>query len=158
MEPVAPEGVNAPELPDGARRKFVHRMLNMTLGLWAMSGVAGGAYVAGQYVWPRKEAGTTGGEREVSFPVADLDAKGMVKVLVEGDPVGVFRDDDEVRAVGLVCPHLGCLVNWNKDGREMVCPCHGSRFDSHGAVLQGPSPAPLKRYEARVAGDTVVVT
>lgn len=146
-----------PDLPDAARRKFIHRMLNMTLGLWVVSGVAAVGYVGGQFVWPRRDGTTTGGERTASFPAADLDRAPMVKVLVEGEPVGVFRSDGTLHALGLVCTHLGCLVAWKAEEGEMVCPCHGSRFDPNGAVLQGPAPAPLKHYEVRQAGDMVVV-
>ncbi len=37
-----------------------------------------------------------------------------------------------------VCPHLGCRINQAEEG-ELVCPCHGSRFNSRGAVLRGPA-------------------
>jgi Rieske Fe-S protein len=147
-----------PGLPSAARRKFVHRMLNMTLGFWALAGVAGSGYVAGQYVWPRKEAGTTGGERSVTFPLSELEGKGMVKKLVDGEPVGIFVVDGNYHAVHLVCTHLGCLVSFDKKEGNLACPCHGSRFDPNGAVLSSPAPAPLRAYDVRVAGDTVVVS
>lgn len=142
---------------DADRRRFVHRILNMSLGLWAMAGITGAGYAAGKYVWPREASRSTGGEREVSFAAADLDKEDVVKVLVEGNPVGVFRHNGAVLALALSCTHLGCLVGWNKETGEMDCPCHGSRFDVAGAVLQGPAPTPLKRYDVRVVGDTVIV-
>ena len=148
----------APTMPSAMRRKFIHRMLNMSLGLWAVTAAAGGTYVAGRYVWPAPDQAKTGGEREVSFPKSDLAEKGLVKLLVEGKPVGVFQTDDGVRALELVCTHLGCLVDWNADVSEMQCPCHGSRYDATGQVLQGPAPEPLPRYSVRVAGDTVIVS
>jgi cytochrome b6-f complex iron-sulfur subunit len=77
---------------------------------------------------------------------------------VEGQPVGVYRYQGTVHALSLVCTHLGCLVNWVPDQGEFHCPCHGSRYDANGAVLQGPAPLPLKRYEARVSGTTVIVS
>lgn len=36
------------------------------------------------------------------------------------------------------CPHLGCRID-RAEGRELVCPCHGSRFTLHGDVAQGPA-------------------
>ncbi|MDH4230092.1 MAG: Rieske 2Fe-2S domain-containing protein [Nitrospirota bacterium] len=143
---------------DAERRQFMHRMLNLGLGLWAAGAVGTSAYVAGRYVWPQPEGGQTGGERSVSFPLAKLDQEPMVKLLVEGQPVGVVRVDGTVHALGLVCTHLGCLVGWSPEARQMVCPCHASRYDINGAVVQGPAPAPLKRYDVRVAGDTVVIS
>ncbi len=37
------------------------------------------------------------------------------------------------------CPHLGCALKWNPQEHSWDCPCHGSRFDEHGKVLDGPA-------------------
>jgi len=37
------------------------------------------------------------------------------------------------------CPHLGCALKWNKAEHSWDCPCHGSRFDGDGKVLEGPA-------------------
>jgi len=61
---------------------------------------------------------------------------------------GVYRDDDGVlHAVSLRCTHLGCLLRFNSAERSWDCPCHGSRFDVDGSVLEGPATAPLERRE-----------
>ena len=61
-------------------------------------------------------------------------------VEVEGDTVGAYRESEEwVLAVGLTCTHLGCTVRWNQAERSWDCPCHGSRFDATGQVLEGPA-------------------
>ncbi|WP_233574031.1 Rieske 2Fe-2S domain-containing protein [Amycolatopsis panacis] len=39
--------------------------------------------------------------------------------------------------------HLGCFVRFNPAERSRDCPCHGSRFDVDGAVLEGPATRPL---------------
>jgi glycine/D-amino acid oxidase-like deaminating enzyme/nitrite reductase/ring-hydroxylating ferredoxin subunit len=59
---------------------------------------------------------------------------------------GVFRDDDGgVHAVSLRCTHLGCLLRFNSAERSWDCPCHGSRFDVDGRVLEGPAVRDLDR-------------
>ncbi len=37
------------------------------------------------------------------------------------------------------CPHLGCALKWNAAEHSWDCPCHGSRFDEHGTLLDGPA-------------------
>ena len=37
------------------------------------------------------------------------------------------------------CPHLGCQLEWNPDEKSWECPCHGSRFDHRGRLLEGPA-------------------
>lgn len=42
------------------------------------------------------------------------------------------------------CPHLGCIVAWNRAERSWDCPCHGSRFDPYGKVMNGPAQRDLE--------------
>lgn len=45
------------------------------------------------------------------------------------------------------CPHLGCALHWNKLEHSWDCPCHGSRFDKDGKLLNNPATDDLKRPE-----------
>lgn len=61
----------------------------------------------------------------------------------------VYRDQQgELHGFSAICPHLGCLINWNKAERSWDCPCHGSRFDCRGNVLNGPAHTGLKPIAA----------
>jgi glycine/D-amino acid oxidase-like deaminating enzyme/nitrite reductase/ring-hydroxylating ferredoxin subunit len=73
--------------------------------------------------------------------------RGEARVIRRGaDRTGVHRDEDDVlHAVSVRCTHLGCLVRFNGAEKSWDCPCHGSRFDVDGAVLEGPATAPLER-------------
>lgn len=73
--------------------------------------------------------------------------RGEARVIRHGtDRTGVYRDDDgALHAVSVRCTHLGCLVRFNGAERSWDCPCHGSRFDVGGAVLEGPAMQPLAR-------------
>lgn len=54
--------------------------------------------------------------------------------------VAVYRDTDgSVHKCSAICPHLGCIVAWNSAEKTWDCPCHGSRFDPFGKVLNGPA-------------------
>jgi glycine/D-amino acid oxidase-like deaminating enzyme len=41
--------------------------------------------------------------------------------------------------VGPRCPHMGCVLKWNEQERSWDCPCHGSRFDRRGRLLDNPA-------------------
>lgn len=43
------------------------------------------------------------------------------------------------------CTHMGCKLTWNPHEKSWDCPCHGSRFDIEGRVLDGPAQRPLER-------------
>jgi glycine/D-amino acid oxidase-like deaminating enzyme/nitrite reductase/ring-hydroxylating ferredoxin subunit len=72
-------------------------------------------------------------------------ARGEGKVLrIKGERVAVYRDlDGQLHACSAKCTHLGCHVSFNAAAASWDCPCHGSRFDPDGAILDGPAVKPL---------------
>jgi glycine/D-amino acid oxidase-like deaminating enzyme/nitrite reductase/ring-hydroxylating ferredoxin subunit len=70
--------------------------------------------------------------------------RGMI-VTVDGHKRAVYREESgPVRVLDPTCPHMGCLVAFNDAERSWDCPCHGSRFDTEGAVIDGPAVTGLK--------------
>jgi glycine/D-amino acid oxidase-like deaminating enzyme/nitrite reductase/ring-hydroxylating ferredoxin subunit len=64
-------------------------------------------------------------------------------------PVTAYRDEAGIlHRVSAVCPHLGCVVTWNAAERSWDCPCHGSRFDIDGGVIQGPAVRDLEQLDS----------
>lgn len=43
------------------------------------------------------------------------------------------------------CPHMGCALKWNKLEHSWDCPCHGSRFDEDGALIDNPATGNLRK-------------
>lgn len=68
----------------------------------------------------------------------------------------VRKADGGLVALSMECTHWGCDVEWDKTKNEFECPCHGSRFDTAGQVLEGPADEPLPSYP--VAEENGVVT
>lgn len=73
-------------------------------------------------------------------------ARGEGKIVeLSGEKTAVYRDEHGLlHAVSPVCTHLGCLVGFNNAEKTWDCPCHGSRFDKDGKVLNGPAETPLE--------------
>lgn len=73
---------------------------------------------------------------------------------LDGKRVAVYRDEqDNWSAVSPVCTHLGCIVHWNAMEKSWDCPCHGSRFNPDGSIIEGPALKPLGRRELRLEQD-----
>ncbi len=93
--------------------------------------------------------------------VSELDEKGFVGAKEIGaSGVAVIRDPADAEAVVAVtsmCPHQGCHVEWDTELGLFDCPCHGSQFDSGGALKDGPADKPLNPVEAKIDGDVVLV-
>lgn len=83
-----------------------------------------------------------------------LEGEGRV-VELNGERVAVCKLEGRVHAVSATCTHMGCIVNWNSAERSWDCPCHGSRFNYDGHVIQGPANKSLeqKSATARDAGE-----
>ncbi|GAB1158167.1 FAD-dependent oxidoreductase [Paenibacillus illinoisensis] len=66
-----------------------------------------------------------------------------------GKRAGAYKDTSgKLFLVDTTCTHLGCEVEWNEGERSWDCPCHGSRFDFAGKVIEGPAVKDLKVLEA----------
>jgi glycine/D-amino acid oxidase-like deaminating enzyme/nitrite reductase/ring-hydroxylating ferredoxin subunit len=58
----------------------------------------------------------------------------------KGKKVAIYADSSgQHHERSAVCPHLGGIVSWNPVEKTWDCPCHGSRFDPEGHVLNGPA-------------------
>jgi Rieske Fe-S protein len=95
------------------------------------------ANVAQQYVQDWLGGGDVRSSGEIAAGSGAIVREGLSKV-------AVFRDEQgHYHRRSAVCTHLGCIVHWNGAEKTWDCPCHGSRFDSLGAVINGPANSPL---------------
>ena len=68
--------------------------------------------------------------------------RGLTKVAVYKDEAGAVHERSAI------CRHLGCVVAWNTLESTWDCPCHGSRYDAYGHVIQGPANSDLPEIES----------
>ena len=82
-----------------------------------------------------------------------------VRVVVDDTPVLLLREGERIFAIHDRCSHRGCsLSDGEVEGEEIVCACHGSRFDlRNGAVLGGPATSAQPSFQVRVEDERVQV-
>jgi Rieske Fe-S protein len=84
---------------------------------------------------------------DVSDPEAVRVGEGAV-VQVGSRKVAVYRDEaGKLHAMSPVCRHMKCIVDWNPAEKTWDCPCHGSRYDALGHVINGPAKKDLNRED-----------
>ena len=108
----------------GAARRFAEENLN----------------VAAQYT-ELVTSGQVASARNVKRGRGAVLRRGLTKLAVYRDEQGVLEEHSAI------CPHLGCVVNWNSYEKTWDCPCHGSRYHRDGHVVNGPANRGLARVE-----------
>ena len=67
-------------------------------------------------------------------------SKGESAVASDGSrKVCACRDEKGLHELQHRCTHMGCPLKWNEAEKTWDCPCHGSRFDKEGTVINGPA-------------------
>lgn len=81
-----------------------------------------------------------------------------------GDPINVPKgkfwlsrtSDNHLVAPYKVCPHLGCLYNWDSGASRFICPCHLSMYELDGTYIRGPAPRSTDRLVIRLLDEAGV--
>jgi len=146
-----------------SRRYFLEMVGTGAIGV----AVTGGIVLTAQFLSPNvlREPPTkfrVGGAED--FPPDTVTLNKQQKVFIVRAKEGYFY------ALSAVCTHLGCIANWKSDEGTIACPCHGSKFDKEGKVIEGPAPRPLPRFamtlgeqgelivdKAMIVGDEVIL-
>lgn len=100
--------------------------------------------------------GQSGGGKKALAKVSDIPVGSSVSAKTpDGKPVVIAHPAaGKIVAFSAVCTHMGCTVN--PSGKELHCPCHGSKFDAAtGKVLHGPASSPLPAYPVTVKGQEI---
>jgi cytochrome b6-f complex iron-sulfur subunit len=156
IEPITNQAA-VEEEDSGTRRGFI-----------AAAGVAGAAYVAalGYPVYrylasPIEMAASAAAVTEVALKDAQKLAPGSVLMFRFGSAPGmlIHHQDGTWVALGAVCTHLGCTVQYQPAENRIHCACHGGVYDPRtGANVSGPPPKPLRKFAVKVGEDGVVVS
>jgi nitrite reductase/ring-hydroxylating ferredoxin subunit/uncharacterized membrane protein len=128
------------------------------LGLAGMGVLLTGGYLGGHMslskgVGPDQTVFDPGpSDWSVAADASRLAERRPLRIVVSDTPVLLLRDGDQVFAIHDRCSHRGCsLSDGTLEGLEIVCACHGSRFDVRdGAVKHGPATAAQPAFQVRL--------
>ncbi len=150
---MAAQAANAPTPTPMSRREFLYY-------IWAASMAMVTAYSGAALVWflyPRFKAGTFGGVFELDIsevPPPDAAPKAypggrfwLVNIgerletnkTDEYPQTGQYPQTQGVKALYMICVHLGCLYQWRPTNDRFECPCHGSKYLATGTAIEGPA-------------------
>jgi Rieske Fe-S protein len=99
------------------------------------------ADVALQFVKDHVSPGDVASESDIPRGEGRLIRRGLQKIAAYCDDRGTLHTRSAA------CTHLKCIVQWNSAEKTWDCPCHGSRFDPYGKVLNGPAVSDLEKLE-----------
>jgi nitrite reductase/ring-hydroxylating ferredoxin subunit/uncharacterized membrane protein len=147
-----------------ARRRGA-RGRGAALGFAGMAVMAAGGYLGGHLsftkgVGPAQtvfDPGST--DWTAAADATQLPEGRPTRVIVGDTPVLVLRDGELIYAIHDRCSHRGCSLSEGEvEGTEIVCGCHGSRFDLRtGALLGGPATSEQPAFQVRVRDGVVQV-
>ncbi len=135
-----------------SRRTWLDWLLRGGLATWAIGFLA----PVLSYLWPAQRRGPAAQTISVgkAGELAEWEAK---MAALSGRPIIIVRTPQGVRAFSAVCTHLGCIVQWNSQRRQIGCPCHAGFFDINGRPVSGPPPKPLTEFGVVVLNGEVLV-
>ncbi len=137
---------------DAGRRRFLSQAV-MGFGLLFGIGTLGFRFL--QFLVPNRK------DRQAETVLIGAESKIPVGEAVPMDlgthKVLVLRTNEGIVAFSRRCTDLGCLVSWNKEREQFVCPCHQGTFDKTGLNIAGPPPRPLDRFNIIKRGEQLYV-
>jgi len=76
----------------------------------------------------------------------------------KGDIIVIRSSDTVYLALSKLCTHSQCTVTYNSSSKDIPCACHGSKFTTTGAVVNGPATSPLKSYNVKLNGNILTIS
>jgi Rieske Fe-S protein len=139
------------------RREFLKEALNRILGLWTVIiGIGLGFIGLISLLINERAIDFSGGER-VMIRLSEITEGNVKKIFLRNRAVIVINSRGKIHALSAICTHLGCMVNWSEEQKQIICPCHGAVFNLNGNVLTGPAIKPLMTYNVELVEDDILV-
>lgn len=133
--------------PEVLQRRQYNRREFMIYSFLGGTGLflGGVGYASFVFMYPRFREGEFGGEFPWTDPIPTFEQAPITKAA--GKFHMVTTADGSLKAIYMVCTHLGCLYKWTPSAWRFECPCHGSKFDHDGMYIEGPATRSLDYFE-----------
>ena len=107
---------------------------------------------------PYDESFISNSERIIPSLAFGIEASKSLNEDLEIGPVLVKETiDNSLIAIDPTCTHAGCFVEWEDTENAFVCPCHQSKFEQDGTLIEGLAISDLIKYELKVESDIIWV-
>ncbi|MEA2008765.1 MAG: Rieske 2Fe-2S domain-containing protein [Chloroflexota bacterium] len=89
---------------------------------------------------------------------SDIPLGESLKVKFGRYPALVIHTTEGLKAYSAVCTHFACIVYWDADLNQIVCPCHEGYFEPlSGGVISGPPPSPLPSIPLKIVNGDIYI-
>lgn len=143
--------------PGEISRIFTRRDL-LDLALVTTGALAAAALLGPLAVYLNAEVEDRTPRGEVRIGAIDsIPVNGAISRVIEGEELLVIRrEENQFHALTATCTHSDiCLVKWDAERKQLICPCHRGTFDVYGNVVSGPPPRPLASREVVLRDGTI---
>jgi cytochrome b6-f complex iron-sulfur subunit len=136
-----------------SRRRVLQWLVRSFLSLW---GLASAGIV---FSFLKSPSVDSAADRIVSAGSFSALGIGEARLIQHGNrPLYVLRvSEAQVIALSAVCTHRQCVLDWSRDRKSFVCPCHAGVFDASGQVTSGLPRRRLEQYRVSVRGDELSI-
>jgi cytochrome b6-f complex iron-sulfur subunit len=93
---------------------------------------------------------------DAASPLAAVGSAALVQSNL-GNFLMVHAAETSFTAVTAACTHSTCTIT-GFESQTFVCPCHGSRFSTNGAVVSGPATRPLRSFTTQLVNNVVTIS
>lgn len=140
---------------DKSRRSF----LNFLVGGSLIAFISTIIYPVYRFLTPPKNVGGPAPATVQDGTVDELKPNSGKIVKFGKTPVILIRTPSgDIRAFGAVCTHLGCIVQYRSDLKQIWCACHNGHYNLNGVNISGPPPRPLAPFKVDIKGDQIFVS
>ena len=88
-------------------------------------------------------------------PLDDFKPEGAYDKFAKSNKLLILSTGKRLAVSTARCTHKNCVLK--VDGKQLLCPCHKSKFDNDGIPLNGPAKVSLNRYAVSIQDDHLIV-